>query len=91
MKHLFQSLATPSKYVVFHCVAFAIIATGVVMLMTVGELGPVAVFIVPLGIYTVILGLFCEVLFALRFLIAVLIKKLQSHQCERPIIMDSAK
>ncbi len=71
MTGLLNSAATIGRYVVLHTVAVAIILTGVVMLLTATELGPVAAFIVALGLYMVIFGACIELLFGLRFVLAV--------------------
>lgn len=70
MSGFLNSTATLGKYVVLHVVAAAIIITGVVMLLSATELGPVAAFIVALGLYMVIFGVCIELLFGLRCALA---------------------
>lgn len=80
MNKIILSLETPGKYLVFHISAMSVILTGIVMLLSASELGPVAAFIVPLGLYTVILGMCVELLFGLRFAISAATRHLTKEQ-----------
>ena len=71
MNRILQSLSTLGKHIAFHSFALSIIFTGVVMLLTASELKAVAVFVVPLGIYMVILGLCSEIVFGSRVVISI--------------------
>jgi hypothetical protein len=74
MSTVIESLATPGKYIAFHIQAISIIATGILILLSAGELGAAAVFLVPIGIYTVFMGICFEVFFGLRFGIAAIVR-----------------
>ncbi len=72
-------LSTPGKYIVFHSLSLAAIITGALMLLTSHELGPAEVFFVPLGLYTIIMGVCAELLFGLRFVISVCAQYIQNR------------
>jgi hypothetical protein len=67
-----HSAATPGKYVVLHITVTAIIITSLVMILSAGELGPVAAFVIPFGMYAFIFGACIELLFWSRLAIAAL-------------------
>jgi len=81
MSRIIFSLLAPGKHIVFHSAALAIITTGIVMLLSASELGPVSAFIVPLGLYAVILGVFSELFFGVRSLISVCAQYVQNRSC----------
>jgi hypothetical protein len=85
MNLILQTLSTPSKHIAFHSLALSIIFTGAVMLLTASELKAVAVFIVPLGIYMVILGLCSEIVFGLRVVISICAQYILSHSKNRSL------
>ena len=68
MKGIIKFFATPSLYLTFHCFCLAIFFTGIVILLTASELGTVQVFMVPMGLYTIIFAFLCEALLFFRFL-----------------------
>ena len=79
MNTTLRILATPGKYAAFHSLALAIILTGVLILLSASELGTVQIFMVPLGLYAVFMGVCCELLFGLRFLIAFFARYIQNR------------
>lgn len=65
-----EHLSPPGKHLAFHSMALATLLTGILMLLTAGQLGPVQMFVVPMGLYTVFAGLVAEIIFWIGYVIA---------------------
>lgn len=70
MKRFFAGLANQGPNTAFHVSKIGSTATGVVMIMTASDLGPLSPLIIASGIYLIIWALVTEAAFVLRGFLA---------------------
>jgi len=75
MKAVARFVSVVSKNWMLHNWAISILALGILMLLTAGELGPAMATFVPLGLYLCIFSVCMEFVWVARCLIAKLARK----------------
>lgn len=72
MNGMLISLAEPGRYAVFHALTLACALTGGIVLLTAGDLGPLAPLLLAMGLYLTLFAVLAESALGLRRIAAAL-------------------